>query len=154
MTTFVTVAKSGKKTLNRKTTVQAANAGVSTEAVTEIALKAGVATARSPSPARSEAAAQSGSPGTGDGRDGVQMIADGKPEYPPFSRQLGEEGDVVLRFKIGASGAILDTLLDNSSGFPRLDQSALDFSKTVRFIVTHAMAGPIEKRVTFVFRLE
>jgi TonB family protein len=52
-----------------------------------------------------------------------------KPPYPAVSRRMGEEGVVVLSVMIEADGTVSDVKLKHSSGFPRLDASAL---KTVR----------------------
>ncbi len=47
-----------------------------------------------------------------------------KPEYPSASRRLEEEGTVVLRFLIDVDGRVLDSRVEKSSGFERLDQAA------------------------------
>ncbi|MDO8608027.1 MAG: energy transducer TonB [Phaeospirillum sp.] len=47
------------------------------------------------------------------------------PPYPPSSRRNGEAGAVVLRFLIDADGAVLESRVDTSSGFERLDEAAL-----------------------------
>ena len=58
-----------------------------------------------------------------------------EPEYPVPSRQLGEQGSVVLQVLVGADGSILETKLAQSSGYDRLDQAALHEIKTsYRFI--------------------
>lgn len=44
--------------------------------------------------------------------------------YPSASRRLGEEGRVVVRVVIGASGRPARWAVDQSSGFPRLDAAA------------------------------
>ncbi|MEO5659401.1 MAG: energy transducer TonB [Polaromonas sp.] len=48
-----------------------------------------------------------------------------KPNYPPLSKRLGEQGKVVVRVLIGADGAPQQAELRQSSGFSRLDQAAL-----------------------------
>jgi protein TonB len=48
-----------------------------------------------------------------------------EPEYPPLSRQFGEQGSVVLQVLVDTDGRIADTKLVQSSGFARLDQAAL-----------------------------
>lgn len=47
-----------------------------------------------------------------------------KPEYPPASKRLEEEGTVVLRFLIDVDGRVLESRIDKSSGYDRLDQAA------------------------------
>lgn len=52
-----------------------------------------------------------------------------QPVYPRASMSLGEEGTVLLRVQVSESGAPLQVLLEKSSGFPRLDRSALEAVK-------------------------
>jgi protein TonB len=47
-----------------------------------------------------------------------------KPEYPSASRRLEEEGTVALRFLVGVDGKVIQSEIEKSSGFPRLDQAA------------------------------
>ena len=47
-----------------------------------------------------------------------------KPEYPSASRRNEEEGTVQLRFLIGTEGQVLESQVEKSSGFTRLDEAA------------------------------
>ncbi|CAN1519625.1 energy transducer TonB [Limnohabitans sp. B9-3] len=47
-----------------------------------------------------------------------------KPEYPSASRRNEEEGTVQLRFLIGPEGNVLESQIEKSSGFTRLDEAA------------------------------
>jgi protein TonB len=47
-----------------------------------------------------------------------------KPEYPSSSRRNEEEGTVQLRFLIGTEGQVLESQVEKSSGFTRLDEAA------------------------------
>ena len=47
-----------------------------------------------------------------------------KPVYPATSRRLEEEGTVVLRFLVQADGKVVDSQVEKSSGFRRLDEAA------------------------------
>lgn len=47
------------------------------------------------------------------------------PAYPPASIRLNEQGRVVLRVELDASGQISSVKVAATSGFPRLDQSAI-----------------------------
>ena len=47
-----------------------------------------------------------------------------KPEYPPASVRAQETGLVVLQFLIGHDGMVLDSKIERSSGFRRLDDAA------------------------------
>lgn len=47
------------------------------------------------------------------------------PAYPPISRRLGEQGKVLVRVFIGPDGAAQRGEVRQSSGYERLDQTAL-----------------------------
>lgn len=57
-----------------------------------------------------------------------------KPVYPSLSRRLGEQGRVVLRVKVAASGLPTEVILQASSGSPRLDQAALETVRRWKFV--------------------
>ncbi len=44
--------------------------------------------------------------------------------YPDAARRRGEQGRVLLRFTVDRSGHVLDVVLLNGSGSPRLDHAA------------------------------
>jgi TonB family protein len=50
-------------------------------------------------------------------------------EYPPLSRQQGEEGIVTLSLQVLEDGSIGDVVVDQSSGFEALDQAAISYAK-------------------------
>ena len=47
-----------------------------------------------------------------------------KPEYPSSSKRLEEEGTVQLKFLVGADGKVIESAVEKSSGFRRLDEAA------------------------------
>ena len=47
-----------------------------------------------------------------------------KPEYPSASRRMEEEGTVQLKFLVGVDGKVIDSAVEKSSGFRRLDEAA------------------------------
>lgn len=57
-----------------------------------------------------------------------------KPNYPPASRRLGEEGKVVLRVQVGAGGEAGKVEVKTTSGFARLDAAAQDAVARWRFV--------------------
>lgn len=57
-----------------------------------------------------------------------------KPPYPPLSKRLGEQGKVVVRTLIGADGVPQKAEIKHSSGFERLDQSALATALRWRYV--------------------
>ena len=48
-----------------------------------------------------------------------------QPVYPPTAEQLGEHGTVVLNLFVLEDGSVADARIDESSGYPDLDYSAL-----------------------------
>lgn len=55
----------------------------------------------------------------------ADYLSNPKPPYPPMSKRLGEQGKAIIRVLIGADGLPQKAELHQSSGFERLDQSAL-----------------------------
>lgn len=47
-----------------------------------------------------------------------------KPEYPSASKRLEEEGTVSLRFLVGPNGKVIQSEVEKSSGYKRLDEAA------------------------------
>ncbi len=47
-----------------------------------------------------------------------------KPEYPSASRRMEEEGTVHLRFLVGVDGKVIQSEVEKSSGYKRLDEAA------------------------------
>ena len=56
------------------------------------------------------------------------------PAYPAMSRRLGEQGKVVVRVLIGADGQPQRAEVKRGSGYPRLDQAALDYVMRCRYV--------------------
>ena len=46
------------------------------------------------------------------------------PAYPAVSKRMEEEGTVTLRFLVSAEGKVLQSDIEKSSGFKRLDEAA------------------------------
>lgn len=79
-----------------------------------------------------------------------------EPEYPEFSRRKGEEGMSVVRATIAATGIVENVSLEKSSGFKRLDQSALEQVKQTKFSPAKKGLESIssEKKIVFNFTLK
>ncbi len=72
------------------------------------------------------------------GITGVSIPADyagtnQKPVYPLLSRKLAEQGTVVLRIQVKEDGSPGDVRIQQSSGYPLLDESALSAVRQWRF---------------------
>jgi protein TonB len=55
------------------------------------------------------------------------------PQYPPAARRAGETGAVVLKFLIDTDGSVVESAIDASSGFERLDEAARAALSICRF---------------------
>ena len=56
------------------------------------------------------------------------------PAYPKISRNLGEEGRVMLRVQVSDEGKALQVLIETGSGFSRLDRAAQEAVANWRFV--------------------
>lgn len=63
----------------------------------------------------------------------ANYLSNPKPVYPSMSRRLGEQGKVMLRVLISAEGAAQQVELLRTSGFDRLDQSAITAVRNWKF---------------------
>ena len=63
----------------------------------------------------------------------ADYLNNAKPPYPPLSRRLGEQGQVLVRVLIGADGVAQKAEVKQSSGFERLDQAALSAAMRWRY---------------------
>jgi protein TonB len=68
------------------------------------------------------------------------------PDYPAFSRRLGEQGRVLLRVLVNVEGIAEQVEIKESSGSRRLDQAALEAVKKWRFIPAKRADQPIKGR--------
>lgn len=77
------------------------------------------------------------------------------PHYPDSSRRLGEEGEVLVRAVIDASGHCTTAGIEQSSGHRALDQAALDtvLRATYRPATEDGMATAAEERFIIEFQL-
>ena len=56
------------------------------------------------------------------------------PAYPPLARRMGNQGRVLLRVEVNPQGRAEHVLVRNSSGFPRLDDAAVDTVRQWHFV--------------------
>ena len=70
-----------------------------------------------------------------------------KPVYPPMSRRLGEQGKVVLRVRVSATGLAQEVEVKQGSGFARLDTAARDAVSRWRFVPAKRGEEPVESWV-------
>ena len=79
-----------------------------------------------------------------------------RPNYPPLSRRLGEEGKVLLKVKVSADGHAATVHLEKTSNFDRLDEAARLAVTRWRFVPAKRGDEAIEASVIVpvVFRLD
>jgi protein TonB len=77
------------------------------------------------------------------------------PTYPSASRRAGEEGTVRLKVLVDEKGRPKDVAVATSSGFPRLDQAAMQAVRKWRFVAATDGTSPISAwtQVAITFRL-
>lgn len=66
-----------------------------------------------------------------------------KPPYPPVSRRMAEEGTVLLSVHIRTDGQVDEVKLKRSSGFSRLDDSAIRTVRKWRYVPAKRNGQPI-----------
>lgn len=79
-----------------------------------------------------------------------------RPNYPPLSRRLGEEGKVLLKVRVSPNGQPTVVELERSSSFERLDEAARQTVARWRFVPAKRGEEAVEASVIvpIVFRLE
>lgn len=78
-----------------------------------------------------------------------------KPQYPPISQQLEEQGTVHLLVTVNPRGQVSQVQIKHSSGYPRLDSAALQAVQQWQFIPAKQGDNPITATtiVPIVFKL-
>ena len=75
-------------------------------------------------------------------------------QYPPTSRDDGEEGTVTLRFIVQPDGSISDIRIARSSGHRRLDTAAQKALRNTKFQPATCHGKPIAMRIHYSFTFE
>jgi protein TonB len=78
------------------------------------------------------------------------------PVYPPASRRAGEQGKGMFRVLVDEKGRPIDVQVLSSSGFPRLDQAAMDAIRKWAFKPAMQNSQPVQSwtRVQVAFQLQ
>ena len=64
----------------------------------------------------------------------ADYLSNPKPTFPPMSRRLSEQGNVLVRVLIGTDGLPKKAEIKKSSGFERLDKAAQEYVMKCRFV--------------------
>jgi len=75
--------------------------------------------------------------------------------YPRRSKEIGEQGVVVIEMSIDEKGSVKKVRVLDSSGYPRLDKAAQDLTLSVRFSPYQigGVPSPIKTNISIFFRL-
>ena len=74
-----------------------------------------------------------------------------KPNYPPISRRLNEQGTVRLRLLVSPDGRVQQIEMEKSSGYSRLDQATMAAVRDWKFAPARRGDGAVSSWVTFPF---
>ena len=84
----------------------------------------------------------------------ARLIKSERPDYPQTARQQGWEGTVVLRITVGTGGNVEKVAIQESSGFPELDESAAQSAQTWEFDPAKDGEDPISSAVDLPVRFD
>lgn len=88
----------------------------------------------------------------GGGQD-ISVVHRVKPIYPPASMRAREQGYVVVQVLVDEKGQARTVEVVRSSGYPRLDESAVDAIRKWTFTPAEGSAGP-EARISITWEFE
>lgn len=77
----------------------------------------------------------------------ARYLSNPKPDYPEEARRQREQGVVLVNVEVGADGRPDEVSLKRSSGFPMLDEAAVDAVRRWRFDPARAGGLPVSSRV-------
>lgn len=98
-----------------------------------------------PAPTKAKANSQEGAPVTAPHVDAHQH-QNPAPAYPRLSRRRGEEGTVLLELLVLKNGRVEEVKVKESSGYPRLDKSAIDAVRRWKYNPATRGGEPIDYR--------
>lgn len=70
------------------------------------------------------------------------------PEYPPAALRMEQQGQVIVKLRVLASGAAADVQVRTSSGHALLDEAALRYLRRARFVPAQDRSGlPVDSLI-------
>ena len=64
-----------------------------------------------------------------------------RPDYPPAALRMEQQGQVMVKLRVLASGAAADVQVRTSSGHALLDEAALAYLRRARFVPARDRSG-------------
>jgi protein TonB len=107
-----------------------------TNAISDITQKQAPAPVAAPAPPK---------PGTAPRMDPKHPLKIGEEWYPDASKRANEEGRCIVQVTVAADGTIKSESIQQSSGFPRLDDACLKAVHGQRMIPATEEGKPVEK---------
>jgi periplasmic protein TonB len=74
--------------------------------------------------------------------------------YPPSSKRLGEQGNVVVNACIGENGRLTDVTVQTPSNIARLDEAALKYARALRYVAGTENGKPVASCFPFRVRFQ
>ncbi len=84
----------------------------------------------------------------------ARLVKSERPGYPQEARKQGWEGTVVLRITVGTGGDVEGVKIQETSGYPELDESAVQSVKTWQFDPAKLGDDPISSAVDLPVRFD
>ena len=85
---------------------------------------------------------------------GSLVVPTGSPQYPWISRKTGEQGKVIVGFRLGDHGQATEIFIIESSGYSRLDRAATDFLEKTKLTATQPIPSGEPLQLEFIFSLK
>jgi len=87
--------------------------------------------------------------------NGVSVVSYPRPYYPPAARSAGMQGTVLVWLKVSTEGKVVEARVEQSCGYPILDDAAVRFAYTVRLQPARQGAIPVvaEAKLPVAYRL-
>lgn len=103
-------------------------------------------------------AKEAGAPGKLDATQEINLkpglAAFQQPEYPRLARKRGWEGVVLVEVSVDAQGRSISLKIVESSGYPVLDQAALQALQNASYTPAAGINGPVEGTLEVAVRFE
>lgn len=79
---------------------------------------------------------------------------DSEEYYPPSSKRLGEQGNVVVKSCLDDKAKITDVTVQESSNFPKLDEAATKYARALRYQAATENGKPVAGCFAFRVRFQ